>query len=583
MSSISSAVCNDEEQTISATASAPPPVRVFPPRARRLVAALFLALGCIPVVGILLYAHSLNRNIPYFDEIDSAVALLLRLDAGVTLSDFVTQLFAVTNEHRTVTSRLLFAASYALTGTVNFVWVGIIGNAFILLACALLVFAVRFPARRLQLGVLLALLLFHLGNYESFLWSGSSIDHFQVLVFAIAACVALVRRSRLGTGVAVLGAILATFTLAHGLLAWPVGAALLARDRRSRELLWWTVAAAATIAIFFFGFEVNPGHRIGSHGLATLGIVSVYALQVLGAPLAFGHTTISTLLGAGFVFAVVARTCFSPWQREREVLPVLWFVVGSAALIAIGRAELSGGAIASRYLILGSLGWALVLFDVLDRFAPSRPFLALATLAPPLIAFNLAQNTRHVGDALTFIEHRDRAALRFRQHGEDGRAAVQLHPLPQHATQVLASAEKRGLYRMPILCERREFPEAKPSGRIAYHLDEFTLNDRAAYFGGWAGIPGRKLRRGQVHLVLQSATARHVFTTVPIRRPDVVRALKDPTLEHTGFRATIRRSRLDPADYQIGFLITGSSDPEFILTEHRLNLSGPGTIVFKRP
>lgn len=530
---------------------------------------------------MLLYAHSLNRNIPYFDEIDSAVALLLRLDSGVDLSDFAEEMFAVTNEHRTVTSRLMFALSYALTGTVNFLWIGVIGNAFIVLACGLLILAVRTPPSRLLLGVLLSLLLFHLGNYESFLWSGSSIDHFQVLAFAIATCLALARSSRLYTGLAIICAVLATFTLAHGLTAWPIGAALLIRDRRWRESTAWSVVAALAGLIFFAGFQVNPGHQIGSHGLATIPIVVVYALQVLGAPLSFGHLQLAAALGAILVLLTLARTLFGRWQRERDTLPILWFVIGSALLIAIGRAEMSGTAIASRYLILGSIGWALLLFDLLDRAAPQRPFFALGCLLPVLLTFNVAQNIRHRADALTFIEHRDRAALRYRQYGEDGRAAVRLHPLPQHATQVLASAEKRGLYRIPTLCERREFPDARPSGRMVYHLDEFTLNDNAAYFAGWAAVSGRKLRRGQVHLVLRSATAMHVFTTVPIRRPDVVRALDKPEWEHSGFRATIRRSRLDPADYQIGFLVTGGAAPEFILSEHRLDLTGSGRVTFK--
>jgi len=44
--------------------------------------------------------------------------------------------FHSNNEHRMVTSRLMFAASYWLTGTVNFHVIGAIGNLFLVGACA---------------------------------------------------------------------------------------------------------------------------------------------------------------------------------------------------------------------------------------------------------------------------------------------------------------------------------------------------------------------------------------------------------------------------------------------------------------
>lgn len=553
------------------------------PARSRLLCALFALVALLPVIALLLYAHALNRNIPYFDEIDSAIALLLRLDSGLGFSDFVQQMLAITNEHRTVTSRLLFAVSFGLTGTVNFLWIGVIGNAFIVLACGLLILGVETTLRRLRLATVLGLLLFHLGNYESFFWSGSSIDHFQVVTLAIAAFLALQRRSRFGFGIAVVSALLATLTLAHGLVTWPVGAALLARDRLWREAGVWLAAGALASVLFFAGFETNPGHHIGSHGPATAAIVVSYWLRILGAPLAFGHAAVATALGAALVLVTTARSFLGAWSRGREVLPLLWFVLGSALLVAIGRAEMSGGAIASRYLILGGLGWALLLFDAIDRLSSDkRPFLALGAAVPCLLAFNIAQTLHHRGDALTFIENRDRAALRFLQHGEDGRGAAKLHPLPQHATGILALAEARGVYRLPPLCHERSFSNAKPSSRLTYYVDEFTLNDRAAYLAGWVTLPERALQRGEIHLVLRSTDVFRVFTTVPIRRPDVVQAFDNPDWEHTGFRAVIERSRLAPGDYQVGFLVTGGDAPEFIMTAHQLHLVGAGSVTFPK-
>jgi hypothetical protein len=540
---------------------------------------LIALCAVLPAGALLYYAFWTSRNIAYWDEIDTVLGLLLRLQSGVTAEEFLVQLSAVANEHRTVTSRLLFALSYALTGTVNFVWIGVMGNAFIVAACALLVFAVRGAMSRLRLAAVLGFMVFHLGNYETFLWSGASIDHFQVVALAIASLIGLARGSRAGLLLAGLSGVAATFTLAHGLVVWPAGALVLARDRRWRELVAWGAIALLATLLFFDGYQVNPGHHIGGGGAAHVETVFIYWCKLLGAPLAFGHATLAVCLGVVVLVVALLRTLDGEWRRERGLLPVLWFVIGAALVIAIGRAEVSHGRIFSRYMIVGGIGWSLIVFHYIDRWSSvRRPFLALACALPLLMLFNHGQNVHHRSDAATFIEHRDRAALRFSQYGEDGRAPVTLHPLPKHATAVLAEAERRGVYRLPPLCELRHFPEAKPSDRINYYVDELTLDDRAAYLAGWVTVPAEVIRRGELHVVLRSAGETRVFTTVQVRRPDVVRAFDNPGWEMSGFRFAIQRARLAPADYRVGFLVAGKRTAEFIMTEHQLRLGRAETL-----
>ena len=528
---------------------------------------LALLAALVPVVWTLQFAAAGARNVPYFDEIDTAIELLLRLEAGVGPTELLRQLVAVNTEHRMVTSRLLFVVSYALTGSVNFNWVGAIGIGFIVIAAGLLVASVSGAAARLRLGVVLGFLLFHLGHYENYLWSGASIDHFQVLALAAGAIAGLQTGRRWGVLLGILAAVLATFTLAQGATLWPVGLLFLLRDGRRRTALGWTLAGAATMAVFLAGFHFNPGHRVGGASLASAGTVASYWLQLLGAPLSFGHGPAARLLGALLLGVVLVRSWRGPWSETRTSLPVLWFIAGSTLLIAIGRAEMSGSAVASRYLVLGALGWSVVIADLLGhaRLA-ARPALALGCAVPLLAALNLGHNVRYRGDAFTFLEHRDRAALRFRQHGEDGRAPARLHPLPRHSTHVLREAERRGVYRIPPVCEARKFPRAVPDDRIICHLDECTVEPGALVVAGWAAVPERALRRGEIHLALRSNRDFLVFTTVALRRPDVVQAHDNPDWEFAGFRAAIRHERLPPGRYEVGVLLAGDAPPAFVFT-----------------
>jgi hypothetical protein len=246
-------------------------------------------------------------------------------------------------------------------------------------------------------------------------------------------------------------------------------------------------------------------------------------------------------------------------------------------LIALGRAAVTGGVVHSRYYVLGALAWGLLIFMVLERYSDSRhPFRLLIGVVPLLVAFNFSANTLFAWKAESWIECRDRAALRFKEYGVDGSGPFWLYPIPARSTQLLHEAERRGVYRMPPICEERSFPNATPSTRITYHVDEMSVSGHSATIAGWAVIPGMSSKRGQTHLVLRSGTEMHVFTTVAISRPDVVAALIRPDCLRAGFRFSRRRDQLPTGEFEVGFLIKNGGKAEYIMSAHRVRLVGDG-------
>ena len=177
---------------------------------------VWILAASIPVLYIASLTIAFSRNIVFWDEFDTALDLILRIDAGANWNELLQRFVAINNEHRTVTSRLMFAASYCLTGTVNFHVIGAIGNLFHVGTCVILILSVHGWERRIRMGVLLAFLMFQLEHFESFIWSGASIDHFQVVMLVVGALAALAHSARGGVVLAVVLGFLATFTLAHG-------------------------------------------------------------------------------------------------------------------------------------------------------------------------------------------------------------------------------------------------------------------------------------------------------------------------------------------------------------------------------
>ena len=537
----------------------------------------FLVLALVPVALVAARVAEASRDIAYWDEFDTALNLVLQLDRGLGVRDFLGRLFEVSNEHRMVTSRLMFATSYWLSGTVNFAVISWLGNFSLLLLCGLLIWKMATPMRRVRLAVLLAMLLFQLEHYENFLWSGSSIDHFQVVLLAGAAVIGVAAGTRTGLFAGTLCAVLATFTLAHGIVIWGIGLAMLWRARRFRPLGLWGAVGGLAIGGFLLGFHFNTAQRFAEPSLSGVLEIARYWLALLGAVPALGHAAAAPWLGVLLLVALLAIAGRGALRREPIALPLAAYAVAALALIAIGRAAESRGLVHSRYFVLSALAWALVGFMWLERFShPRRPYAVFVGCLPFLVAFNVAANHTFADRADTWLECRDRAAVRFKQHGVDGRGPFSLYPTPARSTAMLNEAERRGVYRLPTICEEVSFPEAKPSARITYFVEEVAVTGRAAAVGGWAAIPGLPSERGQLHIVLRSPAETHVFTAVTITRPDVAAALHRPDCQLSGFRFARRRDRLPTGDFQIGFLIAHDDGEEYIMTGHKVRLVGEG-------
>ena len=546
---------------------------------RRLTMMGLVVVAALPVAYIADRFIQTNRNIAFWDEY-SLLSLLLRLDAGMSWPDFFTQIFQLDSEHRMVTSRLIGAASYWVNGGVNFGVLAIIGNFFIVGLCAILLLSVRGLERRVRLAVLLALGLFHLEHYELFFWSGASIDHFQVLLLAGGAVAALANRTRVGTICAGALALLATFTLAHGCVVWVIGAALLASARRWRALAGWGALAVAALGIYFHDFEINAAHRLTDFSPAGLGRLAGYWLALLGGPLTFGARPYAPVFGVVLLLLLGWLAWRGAWKSEPVVMPLALFALASLGLVAAGRLGVAGGQIQSRYLVLGSLAWTLTAFMTLEQLTDSaRPFRWMLLFVPVFGVFNVCATKFSAHDADTFVFSRDYPAVRFKQYGEEGHSGpFRLHPDKAGAQTILAKTEARGIYELPRLCYEAKVPAPQPNPAMVTYVTDLTVNQDAVGFEGWAMIPKRKSKPGQIHVLLRSNNSTIVLSTFSVERSDVAKALKEPLWRHCGYNFVLRRTRLPQEDFQIGLLISNGSRSEVKMTEHWIRLATVATV-----
>ncbi len=555
-------------------AEAPAPRETAPDGGIRLGTIVLLLLSLLPVWRVFDLTADARRNVVYWDEFDTALALTLKLDSRPPVAEIARELLSVSNEHRMVVSRLIFAASYWLTGGIDFVVLDWIGNLAMVAACLALTLHVRDPRRRLLLGLLLATFVFQLGNYENLAWSGASIDHFVVILFAVLAVLALAAPGRGRFAGAAAAGLAAAFTLAHGLAIWPAGALLLAGQRRRRALLLWLVVGAIATGLFFAGFRMNSGHAGPVASFEQTGRVLLYWLSLLGSTPSLGHAVAAPFAGAALV-VLSASLLRRRGARDYPVALILLLFLGLAgAMIALGRAEHAKGFVYSRYQIISALAWAVALWLAVERAGLlRRPRLVLPVSAALLLAFNFAANRSHRAALDSWITCRDLAVNHYFEHGEDGRGAFTLHPFPAHATGLLREARRRGLYALQPVCKPEDDPpRAVESGRITYYLETIQADPERTLVKGWAGIEGEAFARGAIRVILRKDNTPRVFSAVSVPRDDVPRIMGRPEWRNAGFFLALPTANIPAGEHQIGLLVRAGGRDEFVMTTSTLTV-----------
>ncbi|QYM79269.1 hypothetical protein K0B96_01230 [Horticoccus luteus] len=531
-------------------------------------------LGLAPVVFLVAQVAANLRNIVYWDEFETALSYLVDLDRHASWPVILEKLFAVQNEHRIVTSRLLYLLLRATTGTLDFVFIGVLGDAFLLGTAVLLLVFVGKPGQRAPLAALLGLGLFHLEHYENLFWAGSSIDHFHVVLLATGAFVLLTRESRLGLWGALLLGLLGSYTLVHGFVIWPVGAGLLAGQRRWRHLGVWLLVAATAVICYFPGFFFNPGHHVETSVHA--GSVFIYWLALLGAAPALGDAAVAPWLGACLVGAGFWLMRQRRWKDERVAAAVVAFCVIAMMLMALGRTGLAGAAtLTSRYIILSSLAWTLTAWVAWTsgEISAARRGWLFASLVVAFGAVNVAADVRFGEKGKVFKELREQVALRYHFSRTLEGAPFKLYPNAALGDRILVAAEERGIYRLPL-------PEVKAitlgherlRDGITCALDGVQANAHAVYVDGWAATPRGGMPPGEPAVVFVGDSTVRAFHALRIRRPDVVQAKGNAELLFAGFRVVVPRAALPPENYRIGALFRGKDSDACVLTASTVDL-----------
>lgn len=321
------------------------------------------------------------------------------------------------NEYKLYFENALAWLDVGATGHINFWFLCVIGNGFVLLLGVLL-WKMFLPERsnvteRALFFVPVSCLLFQLQYAETLNSALGSLQNLTVLLFSLATIYLLIRETRAAYYCAVGGLILAVGSSGNGLLIIPIGAFIPA-VRRSRARLWtWIGVGGICIATYAYHYVINEGG--GPLRPAGLGTRLLYVFSFLGsatasplmkAPKSF-NVLASMLLGAILCafFAILVRRGYF---RKRPAIGycVLFLLITAVGVSGIRAGFGVGESLASRYGIYSALllifAWFAIAEEVVATSAAARKGILIGAIAISML-FTLRMDIA----GARLLEHRD--------------------------------------------------------------------------------------------------------------------------------------------------------------------------------
>ncbi|MCF0074757.1 hypothetical protein LZD49_30000 [Dyadobacter sp. CY261] len=364
----------------------------------------WLGIGLIvaPVLYffILLDAHVVN--IPYTDDFN-LLETVQKLRHSRGFVEMLEVLFEQVNQHRFAFERIVMLIMFVLTGAINIKTQIIIGDLFLLGISYLLYINFKKENISWYLFIPVPYILFNLVFFENAYWGIAALQNTPLIFFAFLTAHGLARQDKKGLWIAIIAALLTTFTSGSGMLTWIVGILILCFQKRFRSLLWWVLGSIVVLVFYFFfdyTFIPSPGAKVWDHPVFNL--LYIFAFWGNALFLDVRHPLVQVfhedliacvLLGAAIalVFVIwVVRILVSrkPGWANWFLWGALLFVMGTGAMFMISRPisdyVMYGGTVFSRrYMVFGVVLLAtcyVCLIVILKDWGKWRNALAIAAV-----------------------------------------------------------------------------------------------------------------------------------------------------------------------------------------------------------
>lgn len=397
-------------------------------------------LGMLLPISFFYYLlYILASDVPFTDDYNLLASFQEMLFSSDLLSR-IKALFEQVNEHRFAYERLIMLTIYKCAGYESIRFQILFGN-MLLLGIFLLICRIIYD---LKLSILyyipLSLFLFNLSFHENAFWGIAAVQNTSLLFFALLSSFGLsLKKPGYTFYLALVVAVLGSFTSGSGLSIWPIGAIILLFQSRHRQLVIWLGFAVLCIT-FYFIFDYTFLSKDRS---------SLTEFPFANLKFALGFWGISFIVDSGFtwrqynidfVLAVFAGLglfgIFSAfWVRSfilrQRLTASHWFTLGgmlfcisTGCMLVISRPiagnilEGGSGIFSNRYVIFGaifiSLGYSGLML-LLKNWPAYQKYVLIAAL-PIALYINLSSYYISIPSVIRLTEELKLDGLYWKNH-----------------------------------------------------------------------------------------------------------------------------------------------------------------------
>lgn len=413
-----------------------------------MVSRWWYALATMCIAYYLLTVSQLADNTPKFDDMNDVFGFFKQLALAQTPLQKVGAFFYPNNEHVTLVNHLVYFAQYQLLGEIRFYPLIIIGH-LIIIATGYLLGMVIDTARRPFYFAVITIAYINLYCWDSSFKAMTAISNQAVILFAVANFFALLRWHKYW--LALVFALLATFSQGNGMLVWPLGLLILLLGNHWQSARWrhigiWLITAVLTITIYSWARHIysEPSPVTAELFFSYLqqhpALPFLSTLAFLGSTIfSVSHVALAIWLGAGtlLIFFYCVWQCKKKHFRNTNTLifVIVFFLIASAVIVGFTRgllvADASGG-LESRYKMYSIAFVLLTLILLCEQLTKPAQRVALAVLILVTASGIQASSYR----VIPAIQHQAQAFSEsyhnWLEDGDFGRHTLYFIPMSDH-------------------------------------------------------------------------------------------------------------------------------------------------------
>lgn len=361
-----------------------------PEKQSKLFQLLPFAWILIPALILFKTVNEYSVNIPMLDDYDTILDFLYKFktDSGNRLS----LLFSLHNEHRIVTSRILYLVYYNLSGGINFETLLIINN---LMLIPIFLVGAHFIKKFIPdfwyiPAFIFSLCLFDISGYENSYFTMAGIQNYGVYVSFMLSLYVYSLEGNKYLWLAALLQACCIFSSGNGMLgALALTVYTLFSSNRIKMLTAGTVFIVFT-GLYFINYQQPPS----SHGMATIDRIIPFFLHEVGA-----HFDYEMGILAGAIMLILLAITF-PISKKLKLHPhaaplcaILLFALMSLGTAALYRATNKMlDSYASRYFIHNGIITSILFCFIMYKVSLKKIFWPVTGICVVILLFTYSSN-----------------------------------------------------------------------------------------------------------------------------------------------------------------------------------------------